>query len=69
MTRNNRNAKKNQINAFLGKKELIVSAVRRASTPYGAARILSRELDVPFQVARGVVTLSDRTLRRLCSRS
>jgi hypothetical protein len=59
--------KKTRNNVFLGKKTKVVSAVRRATTPYGAARILSKELNVPFQVAKGIVTLSDRTLRRLCN--
>lgn len=54
-------------NVFLGRKDLIVAAIKSATTPYGAARILSRELSVPHQIAAGVVLLSDRSLRRLCN--
>lgn len=54
---------------FRGKKAAITSAVRRSVSPYGAARIISKELEVPFQVAYGVATLSSRSLRRLCNNS
>lgn len=56
-------------NAFHGKKSLIMSAIRRSVSSYGAARIISRDLSVPFQVAYGVTLLSDRSLRRLCNNS
>ena len=54
-------------NPFHAKKALITEAIKRSTTLVGAARILSKELNVPFQVARGVLLQSDRKVKRLCA--
>jgi hypothetical protein len=54
-------------NPFYCKKALLTSAIDRSTSKDGAARIVARELHVPFQVARAVLTLNDRKIKRLCA--
>ena len=59
--------KKTIHNPFYAQKVTITAAVRRSVSIMGAARILSRELNVPFQVARGVLLQNNRRVKRLCA--
>ena len=55
-------------NPFYAQKTRITAALQRSTTLDGAARILARELDVPFQITRGVVGQNNRKIKRLCSK-
>lgn len=54
-------------NPFHAKKAVVTAALSRATSKVGAARIVARELNVPFQIARGVLKLNNRTIKRLCA--
>ena len=56
-------------NPFLGQFKLLLSCkkIARGTNPGVAFKKLSKELNIPYQMARGILVLSERSLRRLCN--